>query len=81
LRLQLAAPTAILSDSLTPLGSFEIFPGGLGAAELVAVAAIHYLHLDGKYLHTAQAIAESMVHFMIHTAQAIAESTVHFMIG
>ena len=51
------------------------------AITLVAAAAIHYLHLDGKYLHTAQAIAEFMVHFMIHTAQAIAEFTVHFMIG
>ena len=51
------------------------------AITLVAVAAMFYLHLDGKYLHTSQAIAVSMVHFMIHTAQAIAESTVHFMIG
>ena len=48
---------------------------------LVAVAAIHYLHLDGQYLHIAQAIAASTVHFTIHTAWALAESTVRFMIG
>ena len=51
------------------------------AITLVAVAAMHYLHLDGKYLHTARAIAASTVDFTIHTARALAESTVHFMIG
>jgi hypothetical protein len=35
------------------------------ATALVALAAIDYFYLDGKYLHYVQAVANSMLHFLM----------------
>jgi hypothetical protein len=35
------------------------------ATALVALAAFDYFYLDGKYLHSVQAVANSMLHFFL----------------
>jgi hypothetical protein len=35
------------------------------AIALVALAAFDYLYLDGKYIHSVQAMMLSMLHFMV----------------
>jgi hypothetical protein len=35
------------------------------ATFLVALAAFDYFHLDGKYLHVVQAVANSLLHFFL----------------
>ena len=35
------------------------------AIALVALAAFDYFYLDGKYLHSVQAVANSLLHFFL----------------
>ena len=35
------------------------------ATALVALAAFDYFYLDGKYLHSVQAVANSLLHFFL----------------